>query len=178
MDWNVIATVAQGPGHERRLLQGLKRLGEFHASHFKDVCLGRVADAPAFLEAVREALAAGEGWTRHLARIVPVERTFRFEPEDFAARLKEALAPMAPRLGGTFFVRVERRGLLGRVHSQEAERDAADCLIALVQGRGGSLQTDFADPDWIVACETLGGEAGVALLDRALRRRYPFVRVR
>ena len=178
MDWNVIATVAQGLEHEKHLLQGLKRLGNFHATHFKDVCMGRVEDLPAFLEAVRQAREADAGWTRYLARIIPVERTFRFEAEDFPARLKEAVAPMVLRLGGTFFVRVERRGLIGQVHSQEVEREVADYLFELAQARGETLQTDFSDPDWIVACETLGAEAGVALLDREMRHRYPFVRVR
>lgn len=178
MDWNVIATVAQGPEHEKHLLLGLKRLGEFHATRFKDVCMGRVDDLPAFLEAVRQAQEADESWTHCLARIVPVECTFHFDAGDFTVRLKEAVAPMAARMApGTFFVRVERRGLMGQVHSQEVEREVADQLFDLVKARGKTLQTNFQDPDWIVACETLGTEAGVALLDRELRQRYPFVQI-
>lgn len=178
MDWNVIVTVLAGPGHQKGLLQGLKAHGEFHATDFKYVCYGRVADPTGFLETVRTAQQSEEGWTRYLARLVPVERTFRFSADDFIARLKSAVTPFARRMGtGRFFVRVERRGMLGRLHSQEAERAVADHLIDLLASRGARLTTDFADPDWIVACETLGAEAGVALLDRAMRLRYPFLQV-
>lgn len=178
MDWNVIVTVQAGPGHQKGLLQGLKGHGEFHATDFKYVCYGRVADLPGFLEAVRAAQQAEEGWTQYLARLVPVEQTFRFVADDFVERFKAAVTPFAQRMGtGRFFVRVERRGMLGRLHSQEAERAVADHLIDLLASRGARLTTDFADPDWIVACETLGAEAGVALLDRAMRLRYPFLQV-
>jgi tRNA(Ser,Leu) C12 N-acetylase TAN1 len=178
MDWNVIVTVRAGAGHQKGLLQGLKAHGTFHATDFKYVCYGRVADLPAFLDAVRTAQQAQEGWTQYLARLVPIEQTFHFAADDFVQRLKSAVTPFAQRMGsGRFFVRIERRGMLGRLHSQEAERALADHLIDLVAARGGSLTTDFADPDWIVVCETLGAEAGVALLDRAMRQRYPFLQV-
>ena len=178
MEWNVIATVREGPGHEKALLRGLRRLGEFHPTEFNYVCIGQ-ADSTDFLETVRQARAAGEDWTRYLARLVPVERTFHFDAEGFVERLKQAVAPFAERMGtGCFYVRIERRGMLGQVHSQEAEREVADYLAGLLRGRGQQLTTDFRDPDWIVACETLGAEAGVALLDRETRRRYDFVQVR
>lgn len=178
MDWNVIVTGRAGPGHEKTLLDGLKRLGEFHATDFKSVYYGHVADPLALIEAVAAAQQAGEVWTQHLARLLPLEHTFAFHAEDFVERLKAAVTPFAARMGtGRFFVRVERRGLMGRIDSQAAERAAADHLIGLVQARDATLRTDFADPDWIVACETLGAEAGVALLDRALRQRYPFLQV-
>ncbi|MCS6787411.1 MAG: THUMP domain-containing protein [Thiobacillaceae bacterium] len=178
MDWNVVVTVRAGPGHEHAVLQGLKALGEFHATAFKYVCLGRVEDSCAFLDEVLTAQESAQPWVAHLARVVPVERVFVCRPEDFVQSFKAAVTPFAARMGdGRFFVRVERRGQLGRIHTQEAERAAADHLIELVAARGGRLTTDFRDPDWIVACETLGGEAGVALLDRPLRERYPFLQV-
>ncbi len=178
MDWNVIVTVKAGPGHEKTLLQGLKGLGEFHATDFKYVCCGRVADISQLLEAVHRAHAAGEAWTDCLARLIPLEQTFRFDAGNFVDRLKAAITPYAERMdSGRFFVRVERRGMLGRLDSQAAERAAADHLMDLAAARGAKLVTDFSDPDWIVACETLGAEAGVALLDRPLRQRYPFLQV-
>lgn len=178
MDWNVIVTVRAGPGHQKGLLQGLRGHGEFHATDFKYVCYGRVADLPGFLDAIRAAQQAQEPWTQYLARLIPVEQTFHFDADNFVERLKSAVTHFAQRMGsGRFFVRVERRGMLGRLHSQEAERAVADCLIDLLAARGARLTTDFADPDWIVACETLGAEAGVALLDRAMRSGYPFLQV-
>lgn len=178
MDWNVIVTVRAGPGHQRDLLQGLKGYGEFHATDFKYVCYGRVDDLQVFLDAVRAAQQAQERWTQYLARLVPIEQTFHFDADHFVERLKAAVTPFAQRMGsGRFFVRIERRGMLGRLHSQEAERAAADHLIDLVAARGERLSTDFADPDWIVACETLGAEAGISLIDRAMRLGYPFLQV-
>jgi tRNA(Ser,Leu) C12 N-acetylase TAN1 len=178
MDWNIIATVTSGPGHERRLLEGLGQFGEFHASSFKEVCCGRVHDVNTFLDAIRRVGEEDRPWVRFLARVIPLERNFRFEAKDFAERLKESIIPFAGRMGsGSFFVRVERRGMQGRVHSQDVERAAADHLIGLLEARGERLTTDFEDPDWIVVCETLGAQAGVALLDREMRRRYPFVQV-
>lgn len=179
MDWNVIATVLEGPGHEKALLRGLRRYGEFHPTEFKNVCIGRVDVTAAFLETVREAQADNEEWTRYLARLIPIERTFHFDAQGFVERLKEAVAPFAERMGaGDFCMRIERRGMLGQLHSQEAEREVADYLVDLLQSRGQQLGTDFDDPDWIVVCETVSAEAGVALLNRETRQRYDFVQVR
>lgn len=56
----------------------------------------------------------------------------------------------------------------GRLHSQEAKWLVADHCISMLAVQGQRLTTDFTNPDWIVVCETLGTEAGVALLDRGL----------
>ena len=176
MGWNILATVVRGPRHEQSVLDGLWQFGEFHASTFRDVCYGRVDDVPALLDAILRLRQEGRPWARHVARLIPLEHAFHFDAEDFTDRLKEAVTPFAGRMGaGRFFVRVERRGMQERVHSQEVERAIADHLVGLLEARGERLTTDFEDPDWIVVCETLGAEAGVALLDRELRRRYPFV---
>jgi tRNA(Ser,Leu) C12 N-acetylase TAN1 len=50
-------------------------------------------------------------------------------------------------------------------------------LIELLKGRGETPSVDFKNPDLIVAVETIGEECGVGVLPRALRTRYPFVRV-
>lgn len=48
----------------------------------------------------------------------------------------------------------------------------------LAEQVGLAMRTEFADPDFMIAAETLGTECGVALIRRALRERYPFVQVR
>jgi hypothetical protein len=45
-------------------------------------------------------------------------------------------------------------------------------------GRTAALHTSFSDPDTVLVAETVGEECGVALLQRALRERYPFVAAR
>jgi len=178
-DWNMLVTVLRGPGREHHVLRELNLLGEFHGTEFRDVCTGRVEDAAAFLETLLRAVEAGAAWTRDLARAIPMARTFRFTPETLIDELQQAVAPLLERMhSGSFYVRVERRGLEGEVVSPEVERAVADHLFALAQAQGKALRTSFDDPDYIVVAETLGHECGVALLTREQRRRYPFVQAR
>lgn len=177
MDWNVIITVQPGPHFRRELLGALARFGWFRATPLRDVCIGRVDDRDAFLEALRVARAAGAPWTQRLARVITVDTVFWFTPETFAERLQETVAPLVARIGdGSFCVRIERRGFAGEVKTQEIERVLGEHVHTLAAARGMSLRTAFDDPDVLIAAETLGNECGVALLPRALRQTYPFVR--
>jgi tRNA(Ser,Leu) C12 N-acetylase TAN1 len=178
-NWNLVVTVVPGPGHVHRVLDALRRWGEFHSSNFKDVCLGRVEDTTALLEAIRDARESGEEWCDSLGRVIPIERIFHFTPETLTEKLKEAVTPFCDRMqSGTFHVRLERRGLTGEVISPKVEREVADHLFTLAEARGKSFHTAFEDPDYVVAAETLGNDCGVALLPRELRARYPFVQTR
>jgi tRNA(Ser,Leu) C12 N-acetylase TAN1 len=179
MDWNVIVTARSGPHYEHELLGALARFGRFRPTYFRDVCTGAVEDVERFLDAVGTALASGAEWTSRLGRVVPVEQVFRFTPEDFAARLQEAVAPLVDRMAaGSYCVRIERRGYAGELKTQEVERAVGDHVHVLAAAQGKALRTDLDDPDSIIAVETLGPECGVALLPRALRERYPFVQTR
>jgi tRNA(Ser,Leu) C12 N-acetylase TAN1 len=178
-DWNILVTAQPGPQHTRPLLAGLRHYGEFHRTEFRDVCIGSVDDVGRFLEGVLAAAEAHAGWTRHLSRVIPVERTFQFTPETLVALLKDAVTPFAERIdAGSLYVRVERRGLMGRVSSTEVERAVADHVFELAGRRGKALRTSFADPDWILVAETIGERCGVAFLPREMRRRYSFVQPR
>ncbi|MEX0958627.1 MAG: THUMP domain-containing protein [Burkholderiales bacterium] len=176
-EWNVIVTVMPGPHHERDLLGGLSAHGRFFRTAFRDVCIGWVNDADVFLEAVQSARLAGKRWPRHLGRVIPIEQVFAFTPDNLAQRLNQATAPMIDRIaGGSFHVRLERRGLAASIPSQEIERKMADNLYALAGAKGVRLATDFEDPDCIIVAETVGNECGIALITRSLAARYPFVR--
>jgi len=175
-NWNLIVTVAPGPGRQSRLLGRLRRLGDFERTEFKNVCLGYVEDTIQFLEELQAAHKNGESWTADLARVIPVEQTFSFTPETLMGQLKQAVIPLVARMmDGTFHVRLERRGLLGQVMSQEVERQAGEHIQALAEAAGKRLQVSFANADYVVAAETIGAQCGVALLDRAFRERFPFV---
>jgi tRNA(Ser,Leu) C12 N-acetylase TAN1 len=179
VDWNVIVTVKAVPGYERDLLGALGRFGRFRPTAFHGVCMGQVADLEAFLEAVRAAREAGKAWAERLSRVVPVERVFFFAPETLAGQLRDAVVPLVARMGdGSFCVRLERRGLAGRLPSAEIERAVGEHVHELAAAQGKRLRTDFVDPDFVIAAETLGEECGIALLPRALRERYPFVQLR
>jgi tRNA(Ser,Leu) C12 N-acetylase TAN1 len=178
-DWNVLVTAQPGPQHIRALLNGLRQYGEFHRTEFHDVCIGRVTDVTSFLENVLAASDAHADWVRHLSRVIPVERTFHFTPETLVGLLKEVLTPFAERIdAGSLYVRLERRGLTGRVSSPDVERAVADHIFDINERRGRALHTSFDDPDYIVVMETIGEECGLALLTREMRRRYPFVQPR
>lgn len=171
--WNVLATSLEG--RRDGLLIGFRRLGRFRPGGYRNVVVGQVDDRDAFLGAVREALATDPLLPTALAKVVPVDLTVRFDPSDAANALATAAAPLVERLaGGSFFVRVERRGLKGRLHSPTLERDLADAMWRALEARGAAPRVEFADPDAVLVVETLGEQAGLAVLDRALRRDYPF----
>lgn len=177
--WNILATAVPEPGSMHALLGALNSYGEFHATPFKYVCTGWVEDHARFLAALLEASHAGKPWIAHLGRIVPVSRVFSATSETFLGQLKGAATALIENIGsGTCFVRVERRGMPEAAHSPEIEHALADHVFALVEARGGSLRTSFADPDFIVVAETLDTECGVGLITRDMRSRFPFVRVR
>lgn len=177
--WNVLVTAHPGPGAVHELLAGLRAFGEFHATAFKYVCAGWVADQAALLDSLLEALQAHVHWAGRLGRVVPLALTFDFTLESLADELKTAVGSLAGGIdGGTYFVRVERRGMAESVHTAELEPLLAEHLCALMEAQGKSLRTSFTDPDYILAVETLDTQCGLALITRDLRRRYPFVRVR
>jgi tRNA(Ser,Leu) C12 N-acetylase TAN1 len=179
MKWNVLVTVQPGSGHEHQLLGALSQFGRFHATTFRDVCIGTVEDVGKFLQAIRLAAEANKPWTVRLGRVIPVETTFSFTLETLGECLKRAAAPFVERMtSGSFLVRLERRGFEGRIRSQAVEQEVAGHLFEIAAQQGKTLRTDFDDPDYIVVAETLGQECGVALLTRDIRSRYPFVQSR
>lgn len=179
MDWNVVVTVQPGPHFRRDVLGALARFGRFRATPFRDVCVGRVQDRIAFLEGLRQARSGGAPWAQRVGRVIPVDAVFWFTPATFVDRLKDAVTPLAQRIGGgSFCVRVERRGFVGEIDTQAVERAVGEHIHALAAAQGTTLHTAFDDPDVVLAAETLGNECGVALLPRALRQTYPFVRAR
>jgi tRNA(Ser,Leu) C12 N-acetylase TAN1 len=176
MDWNLVVTVQPGAHLQRQLLGALARFGRFRATPFRDVCTGRVDDVDAFLEQLRRAGEQDAPWTQWIARVIPAEAAFQFAPPTLAERLQQAVVPLVARMSaGSFCVRIERRG--GELKTQEVERALGEQVHALAAAQGKTMRTDFADPDYVIAIETLGRECGIALLPRALRERYRFVRL-
>lgn len=177
MSWNVLATSLEG--RRDALLGALRRLAPFRPGGFRNVVVARVDDPVALLARVQEAWDAGPGLRTALARIVPVAARVAIEADTAADTLAVAAEPLLDRLaGGSFFVRVERRGLKGRLHTPTVERALGDHVWRALESRGSVPRIDFGDPDAVLLVETLGDQAGIALIDRALRRAHPFVRVR
>ncbi len=178
-DWNVVATALEGQRDALRL--ALKRLGAFRGSGYRNLLLGHVPDPYAFLEVVRDGLAAPDSLlARALGKLVPIDRVVPFTVDEAVETLTAAAADayLDRLMTGTFFVRLERRGLKGTLHSSDVERAVGANLYTLLERRGAAPRVDFADPDHVVAIETVDQQAGLVLLPRALSRAYPFIRVR
>jgi tRNA(Ser,Leu) C12 N-acetylase TAN1 len=175
--WNVLATALEG--RRDALLIALRRLGRFRRGGYRNVVVGQVEDPPAFLRAVRDALATDPLLPTALAKVVPIETTVRFDAATAVDAVATAAEPLVDRLtGGSFFVRLERRGLKGRLHTPTFERDLADRVWRQLESRGHTPRVDFRDPDAVLVIETIGDEAGIAVLSRALRQEFPFVKIR
>jgi tRNA(Ser,Leu) C12 N-acetylase TAN1 len=175
--WNVLATSLEG--RRDALLIALRRLGKFRRGGYRNVVLGRVDDVPAFLAAVRDALASDPLLPTALAKVVPVETTIRFDATNAVDTFAVAAEPLLDRLaGGSFFVRLERRGMKGRLHTPTVERALGDRVWKALESRGATPRVEFHDPDAVLVVETIGDEAGLGVITRALRTEFPFVRIR
>lgn len=175
--FNLIVTLA-ADGRFQDLLRELSLYGDFHKTEFLGVILGHVADPAAFLETVRDKREHQLIAFQDLARVVPFDRCFTFHPATFQDQVRETLAPYAESLAGqSFYVRLERRGLKGRIISPEVERSFDAFLLELVEKSGGAAKIEFDDPDTVLAIETIGERCGLGVLTRELRKRYAFVRV-
>ncbi len=49
-------------------------------------------------------------------------------------------------------------------------------IIDALEKNGKQVQVKFVDPDKIIIVETIGNRAGVGLITREIRERYPFIR--
>jgi tRNA(Ser,Leu) C12 N-acetylase TAN1 len=138
-----------------------------------------VEEVPRFLEGIRHAGEEHAEWWQYLLRVLPVERTFSFTPQTFAERVREAVTPFVQRMaGGTFHVRLERRGHKGTILGPAVVQRVGEYVMDLATRQGKTLHVSFQDSDYIVVVETMGNRCGVALVTRELHTRYPFVKIR
>jgi tRNA(Ser,Leu) C12 N-acetylase TAN1 len=174
--WNVVVTAKD---HEQRHLAKLvKRLGDFWWTPFIGLLVGRVEDHEAFCEQLRRNEGERPGFLRPLARLIPIDRTFSFQVENLPAQLDRAVLAYADRIdSGSFYVRIERRGHAGDIHSQPLEQELGHTLLAHLREQGAAPLIDFKDPGAIVAVELIGDECGVGLITRTMRERFPFMKM-
>src|SRR5262249_22098809 len=152
------------------LLAGLRRHGRFRGGGYRNVAIGTVGDVPGFLAALRDDVARDPVLAGAVGRVLPIECTLRLDAGDPLSSIQAAVEALHPRLGGgSFFVRLERRGLHGSLHSTDVERLLGATLWRAMEAAGHAPRVTFADPDVVVAVETLGDRAGIALVTRDLR---------
>ncbi len=175
--WNVVVTVqSEGYARARRLLGAY---GDVARTEFFNVLAMQVEDTAAFLDDLHRYADVDPEVKRSLARVMPVTVRFLFQsPQEFEARLQDAVAPWIGRLAHSrFHVRMHRRGFKGRLSSQIEERFLDNFILEHLAQQGASAQIDFEDPDFILAVESIGQQAGVSLWSREQRRRYPLLKL-
>ncbi len=175
-EWNMLATAKDL--EQRHLAKRLKHFGDFHRTAFRGVMVGRVEDRETFLEQLGRWEEDQPGFLDPVARIVPIDRTFEFTVADFSTALKEAVLAYADMIdNGSFYVRIERRGHAGEIHSQHVEQELDQAVRETLAQKGMTPAIDFKNPDVIVVAETVGDVCGVGVITRAMRTQYPFIRV-
>lgn len=177
LDWNVVATVREGGFRDAARL--LEAFGPVSRTDYFNVLVLRTGDIAGALERLREQLEREPGIGNFLARFVPLARTFAFQSaREFEAKAAEIVAGWVPELSGKrFHVRMCRRGFKGRLSSMDEERFLDERLLGLLEEAGAPGRITFADPDAVIAIETVGPRGGLSLWTREDLARYPFLGV-
>ncbi len=176
-EWNILATAQRR--QENCLLRFLRNSGEFWHSGYRDVVLGHVADVQAFLEALEDARLKKPGKLRPLGQVVPIEKNFQFEAADFLDKAMEAVSPYIARLEGSkFFVRVVRRGHKGEISSQDTEKKLDSFILESLKKEGKEAKVNIEEFDLMIVLETAGNLAGIGIINRELKAKYPFIKIK
>jgi tRNA(Ser,Leu) C12 N-acetylase TAN1 len=178
MDWNVVITVSDAAGY-RAVRRKLRHLGQIDRTDFHNVMVMRVCDVAGFLQALEEIIAEDRGLLDNASRIVPAHSVFDFSTAaQFDEQSRTVVAAWSPRLAGSsFHVRIHRRGHKSELSSQREESILDRVVIVRTGELARPARMDFADPDFIINVETVGGRAGLSLWTRGDRARYPFLRL-
>lgn len=183
-NWNVLITLKTREKRSRRawemraMARHLNHFGDFQWTKFMGVLVGRVQDHEAFFKQLTLWEEDQPGSLEPLARVVPIDYTFEFTVESFSGQLKEIVLPYAETINsGSFYVRLERRGHSGEIHSPTIERTMDHLLQQQCAEKAWNPHIDFNDPDVVIVVETVENLCGVGSIDRALRLQYPFIRV-
>ena len=176
-DWNMVLTSQMG--QERRLLQEMAGYGEFHASGFRAVVIGKVPDTSEFLETLKRAWETQPFLPEILSTALPVQGVFPFTLENLLDRLKQEALSLLPEIDAKpFYVRVKRRGHKGEISSQAVEQALDRFLLDELAARGRQGRIDFQEPEVILFIELLHNQCGLTLITREMKERYPFIRVK
>jgi adenylyl- and sulfurtransferase ThiI len=176
-EWNILATAFWGRGKDA--LRLLTPHGEFKGSGFKDVLQGYVEDVHLLLDKLELMRQENPDKITSLSQILALERTFTFNLPDFMDKLKETVLPYVEKVEGKkFYVRVKRRGHKGEMSSLEIEKEISSFIFEKLEEAGKPAQVSFSDPDVIIIVETIANRAGVALVTREMREKYPLIKVK
>jgi tRNA(Ser,Leu) C12 N-acetylase TAN1 len=177
-DWNVIVTVNDRCGY-RYARRRLRQFGTIEGTEFHNVLVMHVSEVGALLAALAEMLRDDMSLINDISRLVPAQVTFDFETkEEFESKAGAAILGWAHRFaGGTFYIRLHRRGLGDQLISPSEEKLLDETLLQRLAEMGRPGRINFDDPDYVIDIETVGNRAGLSLWARDDLRRYPFLKV-
>jgi tRNA(Ser,Leu) C12 N-acetylase TAN1 len=175
-DWNVVVTVYQ-EGF-RRALRALQALGQAERSPYHNVLVMKVEDPIALLDAIERRTEENPALYDAISRVAPATRDFDFLSEDeFVERAKAIMSEWSANLAGrSFHVRLHRRGTKHDLPTQETERLFNDAILAASATAGTPGRISFADPDVVIAIDTIDNRAGLAMWIREKLARYHILR--
>lgn len=173
--WNVVVTARSG--QQRRLRRRVAHLLRLRRSAYPNVLTGLHEDPPAFLASLDTLLAEKPRLRTSISRLMTVEKTFSVDAPGFPRQLAVEIEPFLPRIAGrSFHVRLERRGHKGRIHSKDCEVSLGGHIYDRSASQGFRPVVTFDDPDVIVVVEIIDDRAGIRLLTREDRTRFPLLR--
>jgi tRNA(Ser,Leu) C12 N-acetylase TAN1 len=175
-DWNVVIST-RGEGY-RAARAALREFGRMWPTEYFNVLVMKVADIAAFLEDFRSLAAVNPALIKDVGRIAPAAEVFDFATApEFEQKLREIALRRIPALAGkSFHCRIHGRGLRPLTSARSQEQDLNRTLLDVLAAGGTPGRLDFADPDAVLAVETVGHRAGVSLWTREDLRKYPFLR--
>lgn len=173
--WNVVVTARSG--HRRKLRRGLAPLLRLQRSGYRNVLTGLHEDPPMFLESLTVLLAEKPHLEATISRLMTVERSFSVDAPSFEQQLATEIEPFLERIAGrSYHVRLERRGHKGRIHSKNCEVSLGSHIYERLAGQGFHPVVTFDDPDVIVVVEIIDDRAGIRLLTREDRTKFPLLK--
>jgi len=176
-EWNAVICV-----HEhgfKRAIDVLGDFGEVKRTEFFNVLLMRAENINLMLESLRARASKHPETLSFLARLIPATHSFIFNSADeFEHKAREIILAWTPHLAGkSFYVRIRRRGFKGKISSPGEERLLDFILLESLDKAGTPGRITFDNPDVIIAIETIGTWAGLSLVNREDRERYPFIKL-
>jgi len=175
-DWNVVASIYQDGF--RRAIRALEKLGPVERSPYHNVLVLKVEDGTSFLEAVERKTEESPAVYDAISRIAPAIRNFEFQSaEQFKERAISVLREWSQqRAGRSFHIRLHRRGARQDLRTPATERSLNEAALAATTEGGTPGRLSFADPDVVVAIDTVDDRAGMALWTREDLARHRLLR--
>jgi tRNA(Ser,Leu) C12 N-acetylase TAN1 len=171
-DWNIVVTVR--PRGYRRTWAGVGRLGVPRQTDFWNVLVMQVEDPRGFLVALEAMVGEDKRLAGAISHVVASTHTFHFHTqEEFERRASEIAREFVSALkGAAFHVRMHRRGLKELLSSQSEEQFLDHFILERLEEAGAPGRITFEDPDYIVALESVGTQAGMSLWSREDLKRF------